>query len=106
MIVNISVEYNKGSNGMDSNFASHRSEKRGPSKRTATIKLGLFKSLECAVEDLSASGAKLVLSEKKDLPEHFDLVMSGTGRKKTHKCVNRWQNENSVGVEFLSTKIG
>lgn len=91
---------------MAHNFASHRSEKRVPNERTATIKLGFFKSIECDVEDLSASGAKLVLSEHKNLPEHFDLVMSGTGRKKTHKCVNRWQNENAVGVEFLSTKIG
>ncbi len=91
---------------MAASFTSHRREKRGPSERTATIKLGLFKSMPCDVEDLSASGARLILSEKKDLPKHFDLIMSGTGRKKTHKCVNRWQNENAIGVEFLSTKIG
>lgn len=87
-------------------FTSHRREKRGPTERTATIKLGFFKSMSCEVEDLSASGAKLILADDKELPKHFDLIMSGSGQKRTHKCVNRWQNDVTVGVEFLSTKIG
>ena len=87
-------------------FTSHRREKRGPTERTATIKLGFFRSMPCEVQDLSASGAKLILDTDKELPKHFDLVMSGSGKKRTHKCVSRWQNDVTVGVEFLSTKIG
>lgn len=91
---------------MPLNFASHRREKRGPTDRAGTIKLGLFKSVFCDIEDLSASGARLILSEEKDLPVEFNLHMSGTGKKCIHKCANRWQNGTVVGVEFLSTKIG
>ena len=91
---------------MQQNPVSHRREKRGPSDRTGTIKLGLFKSIKCDVEDLSASGAKLILDNEDELPSRFNLVLMSTGRKRSHKCVNRWQNENQVGVEFISTKIG
>lgn len=91
---------------MQHNTVSHRREKRGPSDRTGTIKLGLFKSVKCEVEDLSASGARLILSDEDELPGHFNLVLMTTGRKRSHKCINRWQNENVVGVEFLSTKLG
>jgi len=91
---------------MAMNSVSHRSEKRGPTDREGKIKLGFFKSIACDVQDLSASGAQLILPDETVLPKNFELHLSGTGRKRSHKCINRWQKGNAVGVEFLSTKIG
>lgn len=91
---------------MAQNSPSHRSEKRGPSERLGTIKLGFFKTITCEVEDLSASGAKIIWTGDLKLPEKFQLQLSGQGRKRSHKCMTRWQKDNTAGVEFLSSKIG
>lgn len=88
------------------NIPSHRREKRGPTDRQGIVKLGFFRSQKCSVEDLSASGAKLVLSDEKPLPAKFDLILTSSGRKRSHKCVKRWQTGNMIGIEFLSAKIG
>lgn len=85
---------------------SHRSEKRGPSDRIGTIKLGFFKTITCVVDDLSVSGAKLILQDTQKLPEKFELQLSGSGKKRSHKCLKRWEKDNTVGIEFLSSKIG
>jgi len=85
---------------------SHRSEKRAPTDRMGTIKLGMFKTIECEVTDLSASGAKITTQDNVKLPANFELKLSGTGKKRSHKCVTRWHKENVFGVEFTSTKIG
>lgn len=90
---------------MAMDFKSHRSEKRGSSDRQGNIRLGFFKKLACSIDDLSVSGAKLILPNNTKLPERFDLILSGTGKKRTHKCVCRWQSGNTAGVEFLSTKL-
>ena len=85
---------------------SHRSEKRAPTDRMGTIKLSLFKNVMCEVSDLSASGAKITTQKGVELPEKFELKLSGTGKKRSHKCVTRWQRSNVFGIEFTSTKIG
>lgn len=87
-------------------FLSNRRERRSATGRTAVIKLGMFKSIDCDVKDMSASGARLVLPANAKLPEHFPLKLIGSGKKRIHKCALRWQEENIVGVEFLSAKIG
>ena len=90
---------------MTSNSSSHRREKRGPTERTGIIKIGFFKAITCKVEDLSSNGAKLILENDSALPEKFELNLSTTGQKRKHKCANRWQKGNTVGVEFLSSKL-
>jgi len=91
---------------MTNNHAQHRGEKRRPTDRNGKVKLGLFKTITCEVQDLSASGAQLILSDGVELPKNFELHLSSTGRKRSHKCVSRWQNGNTAGIEFLSTKLG
>ena len=86
--------------------ASHRREKRAQSSRQGSIKLGFLKSIRCTIEDLSSSGAKLVLPDEMTLPSEFKLVVTGTGKKRTHRCANRWQDGKTIGVEILSTKLG
>lgn len=91
---------------MPSTPASHRREKRAQSSRQGLIKLGMLKSIKCSIEDLSSSGARLILPEETALPDEFKLVVTGTGKKRTHRCANRWQDGKTIGVEILSTKLG
>gem|GEM_PF-2838121 len=105
MLVN-KYEFSFGVNNMAYSTPSHRSEKRAPTDRIGTIKLSLFKTITCDVSDLSASGAKITTEDGITLPSKFELKLSGTGKKRSHKCVTRWQKENVFGVEFTSTKIG
>ena len=89
---------------MSSKSASHRREKRSPARRTGKIKYGLFGSVECQLEDLSGSGAKLTLGKEVDLPDAFSLKVLGNTRNITYKCEKKWQNNMEVGVEFMSSK--
>lgn len=79
-----------------------RSERRTQSEKTARVKLGLFGSVTCNVHDLSVSGAKLELSRPvKKLPKRFQLTLSSAGARRRHVCSCKWQDGNTIGVEFL-----
>ena len=56
-------------------------------------------AMPCTVEDLSAKGAKLILSMPMALPSELILVMPWRGGERTW-IRKRWQNGASVGVEF------
>lgn len=55
-------------------------------------------SMDCLVRDLSASGARLMLSQTATLPAGFDLVIPAKDR--THKATLRWRKDDSIGVTF------
>lgn len=55
-------------------------------------------SFDCIVRELSAVGARLVLSETSMLPETFDLHIPQKG--KTYRSALRWRREDGVGVAF------
>ena len=58
-------------------------------------------SMDCLVRDLSASGARLALSETTTLPEVFDLYIPQKDR--TYRSVLRWRREDGVGITFTET---
>lgn len=89
---------------MSSKSASHRKEKRTPANRRGKIKLGLFKSIDCTLEDVSSSGAKLLLDQEVSLPDNFIVKVIGTSRNINYKCEKKWQRGAEAGVEFLSSK--
>lgn len=89
---------------MSSKSASHRKEKRSPAERVGKIKFGMFKSVECKLEDLSSSGAKLLLEKDVSLPATFNMKLIGATRNINYKCEKKWQSGAEVGVEFLSSK--
>lgn len=60
-------------------------------------------SMDCLVRDLSASGARLMLSQTATLPEGFDLVIPAKDR--THKATLRWRKADSVGVTFAEEAV-
>ncbi|MCF4125415.1 PilZ domain-containing protein [Methylobacterium sp. SyP6R] len=55
-------------------------------------------SMDCLVRDISASGARLMLSETATLPNGFDLIIPAKDR--THKATLRWRKADSIGVTF------
>lgn len=55
-------------------------------------------SLDCLVRDLSATGARLAMSETTTLPEVFDLYIAQ--KDKTYRAALRWRRADGVGVTF------
>lgn len=60
-------------------------------------------SMDCLVRDISASGARLMLSQTATLPDGFDLVIPAKDR--THKATLRWRKADSVGVTFAEEVV-
>lgn len=55
---------------------------------------------QCLIDNVSASGAKLVLKQAVELPETFILVLSKGGGVR-RQCELTWLSEKSVGVRFV-----
>jgi len=56
-------------------------------------------TLDCQVRNISALGAKLVISSAVTLPEEFDLSVPQKGR--IYRARLRWRIDESAGVEFV-----
>lgn len=57
-------------------------------------------SIDCLVRDMSATGARLMLSETATLPEKFDLYIPQ--KERTYRASLRWRREDGIGVTFDS----
>ncbi|GJE14931.1 MULTISPECIES: PilZ domain-containing protein [Methylobacterium] len=55
-------------------------------------------SFDCLVRDMSATGARLVMSDATTLPEAFDLYIPQKDR--TFRATLRWRREDGIGVTF------
>ncbi|WP_093570205.1 PilZ domain-containing protein [Methylobacterium sp. 174MFSha1.1] len=55
-------------------------------------------TMDCLIRDLSASGARLMLSQTATLPDGFDLIIPAKDR--THRATLRWRKADSIGVTF------
>jgi PilZ domain len=60
-------------------------------------------SMDCLIRDISASGARLMLSQTATLPDGFDLIIPAKDR--THKATLRWRKADSVGVTFAEEVV-
>ncbi|MGX7703309.1 PilZ domain-containing protein [Methylobacterium sp. Gmos1] len=60
-------------------------------------------SMDCLIRDISASGARLMLSQTATLPDGFDLIIPAKDR--THKATLRWRRADSVGVTFAEEVV-
>jgi PilZ domain len=56
-------------------------------------------TLDCQVRNISAGGAKLIVSPTVSVPEEFDLEIPQKG--KTVRCRLRWRINDAAGVEFM-----
>ncbi|ACL57754.1 PilZ domain-containing protein [Methylobacterium nodulans] len=60
-------------------------------------------SMDCLVRDLSATGARLTLSQTAVLPDAFDLLIPA--KDKLYKATLRWRRSDSVGVAFQNDRM-
>lgn len=83
----------------------HFENNRRKDERTRSLKGGRIiinnrnSVMDCMVRNLSARGAKLVLSMPSSLPDDFELRFEDG---KEHVCAVRWRNAKELGVEFLN----
>jgi hypothetical protein len=55
--------------------------------------------IPCAIVDVSDSGARLQLEDENDLPDHFVLNLTKSGKARRH-CKLVWRNGLFMGVQF------
>jgi hypothetical protein len=53
---------------------------------------------KCWVKDISASGARILVSVPEVIPDYFRLHFGGA---RIPKCAVRWRSDKQLGVEFL-----
>ena len=56
-------------------------------------------TVDCQIRNISAGGAKLLVSSTVSVPQEFELSVPQKGR--TFRCRLRWRIQDAVGVEFL-----
>jgi hypothetical protein len=54
-------------------------------------------TIDCTVRNLSAKGAKLLVSSVVGIPDNFDLMLDGHSRQ---PCRVVWRTLKELGVEF------
>jgi hypothetical protein len=59
--------------------------------------------LPCAILDLSAGGACLLVADAAPLPNEFDLTIDHTGDR--WHCKVAWKLRHRVGISFVSDHI-
>ena len=70
----------------------------------AWIEVNSSRLLErCKLMDLSESGARLGITDVRNLPPQFNLYLARIGQS-AHQCRIIWQRGNEVGVEFVTPK--
>ena len=57
----------------------------------------------CKLMDLSESGARLGITDFRNLPPQFNLYLARIGQS-AHQCRIIWQRGKEVGVEFVTPK--
>lgn len=55
----------------------------------------------CSIEDISESGARIVLQKDEELPNRFLLLLTPRGAARV--CREVWRDELTVGVEFVDS---
>ena len=85
------------------NFRNRAELRRKPRRQfhySASVLLdGTSSPQPCAICDISATGARIMLESECELPERFILLLSRSGEARRH-CRLVWRNGLSAGVAF------
>lgn len=57
-------------------------------------------TIDCTVKNISASGAKIDVSDAVAVPEFFDLIIPQKGQ--TYRARIAWRDEQAIGVNFVT----
>ena len=72
---------------------------RRPTKASAKVGLVGNRNLSCAVQDISATGAKLAIPWTVFLPREFTFELPSMNMKKRARL--KWRKGDHVGVAFM-----
>ena len=75
----------------------HRTAPRHRVLKAATIEFG-GGAIDCAIRNLSASGAALEVASPLGIPDQFNLVISAD--HSSQRCRVVWRKEKRIGVTF------
>jgi hypothetical protein len=69
--------------------------------KTAQISAdGMSLRIDCAILNLSAHGACLLVSDESEIPDRFHLATDFGGPR--YECKVAWRNDSRIGVSFES----
>lgn len=86
---------------MDDN---HRAEARRRVMKSGKITFGDFMfARDCALRDVSGSGARISIAGAHEVPNEFFLVFSSD--RSMRRAVVRWRSSNELGVHFEGEPI-
>lgn len=75
-----------------------RSEKRKSPRRSIRREIFIHVPMECALSDISVTGARLLVAKPADVPATFIIeIKPGLYRW----CRQVWRDDNEIGVEFV-----
>lgn len=78
-----------------------RAHRREITLKTARIISATSGPMPCAVLNMSADGACLLVAEPEYVNQEFDLVIDHNGNR--HLCFVAWRAGHRVGVRFLNS---
>jgi hypothetical protein len=77
-------------------------KRRAPRRRVlkgGQISFHRLGTIDCAVRNLSATGACLIVASPIGIPDEFDFIMDRD--KIPRRCRIEWRSANKIGVSFL-----
>jgi hypothetical protein len=76
-----------------------RINKRKNQRRAVRREIFIYVPIECALADISVTGARLLVAKPFDVPATFIIeIKPGLYRW----CREVWRHDNEIGVEFVS----
>jgi len=71
--------------------------------QVATVIISLTDAplVDCIVEDISKSGARITVATPEVVPDFFKLKLETRNEVLSPKCSVRWRSGNEIGIEFL-----
>ena len=81
-------------------YDKRKAVRRNFRQRALILRLDNSVAGDCAVTDISASGAQLRLAATDDFPDEFRLVLA-KGGKVHRRCAVVWRSKDRVGVRFV-----
>ena len=74
-------------------------ERRHTNRRDIELDVHIQIEAECALTDVSETGARLTVRHPNHLPDEFQIVFNKQLRR---WCRVKWRSEAQVGVEFIA----
>jgi hypothetical protein len=86
------------------NNEKRRSQRKAIGRRAWIDRADGSPLMQCALGNMSDTGAKLVFAEPAQLPDEFVLRLSVDGRV-ARKCRLAWKDDKYIGVQFTAKLV-